>query len=227
MFVLTKIELSSSYLLGDEDMLYDYLVENYEPNEPIFLIDIDLPNINNNHLRQLFKSLCDSDKIKRYDTGIYYIPTTSRLKGECSLPPEVVARYKYITRNGNIAGYYSGYTFANQLGITTQVPYALEIVSNNSGGKYREITLKNQRLILRKPKFEVTKENYLILQFLDLLKDIDMYADDMNENCRQTLISYMQKANITKPKIDKYISVYPDKIYKFIYEMGLYDVLTQ
>ncbi len=208
-------------------MLYDYLVENYEPNEPIFLIDINLPNINNNHLRQLFKSLCDSDMIKRYDTGIYYIPTTSRLKGECSLPPEVVARYKYITRNGNIAGYYSGYTFANQLGITTQVPYAMEIVSNNSGGKYREVTLKNQRLILRKPKFEVTKDNYLILQFLDLLKDIDIYADDMNESCRQTLISYMQKTNITKSKIDKYISVYPDKIYKFIYEMGLYDVLTQ
>lgn len=214
-------------MLGDETMLYEYLIANYKPNEPIFLSDIHLANINNNNLRQLFKSLSDSHKIKRYDTGIYYIPAKSRLKGETSLPPTIVATYKYISRNGNVTGYYSGYTFANQLGITTQVPYTLEIVSNQSNSKYREITLNGQKLILRKPKFEITKDNYQTLQFLDLLKNIDLYADNLDETCRQTLISYITNTHILKSEIDKYIKKYPDKIYKFIYEMRLYDVLAQ
>lgn len=207
-------------------MLYDYLTENYKPNEPIFVSDITLPNISDNYLRVLVKTLCDSGKLKRYDTGIYYLPSASRLKGANTLPADVVVSYKYIARKGVIDGYYSGYTFANQIGISTQVPYTLEIVSNNSGGNYREISLKGQRLVLRKPKFRVTEENYRVLQFLDLLKDIDQYADEKDENCRQQLAEYMVKANITKNAIDRYISGYPDKIYRAIYEMRLYDVFA-
>ena len=208
-------------------MLYEYLIQNYAPNEPIFISDLELPNITDNYLRVQIKALCDNGKIKRYDTGIYYLPSSSRLKGGNTLPPDVVASYKYIARKGNIEGYYSGYTFANQLGITTQVPYTLEIVSNNSGGSYREISLKGQRLILRKPRSKVTKENYRILQFLDLLKDIDIYADNTSDvDCRQQLIEYMKKEGISKEAVDKYISKYPDKIYKAIYEMRLYDALA-
>lgn len=208
-------------------MLYDYLTENYKPNEPIFVSDIKLPNISDNYLRVLVKTLCDSGKLKRYDTGIYYLPSASRLKGANALPADVVALYKYIARKGVIDGYYSGYTFANQIGISTQVPYTLEIVSNKSGGNYREISLKRQRFILRKPRFKVTEENYLILQFLDLLKDIDLYADEKDESCRQILVQYIKQTNITKDAIDKYISKYPDKIYKAIYTMQLYDVLSE
>lgn len=40
-----------------------------------------------------------------------------------------------VFRNGKIEGYYSGYTFANQLGLTTQVPFNIEIVSNSASAK--------------------------------------------------------------------------------------------
>ena len=110
-------------------MLYEYLCSNYKPNEPIFVADVSLP-VSNVNLRQMFKILCDSGKIRRFDTGVYYIPKESRLKGGVPLGADTVARYKYISRNGRVDGYYSGYTFANQLGVTTQVPYMVEIVSN-------------------------------------------------------------------------------------------------
>ena len=61
-------------------MLLEYLQINYVVNEPIFLSDIDLP-VSDTNLRQMFKVLCDSGKIQRYDTGIYYIKGSSRLKG--------------------------------------------------------------------------------------------------------------------------------------------------
>ena len=82
-------------------MLYEYLMTNYNPNEPIFISDINLP-ISNGNLRKKIKELCDAGKIKRFDTGIYYLPKKSRLKGDIPLSVDTVARYKYISRNGNI-----------------------------------------------------------------------------------------------------------------------------
>ena len=207
-------------------MLFEYLKSNYEPNEPIFLSDIKLFNIQNGYLRQMFKELCDEGRICRYENGIYYIPSASRLKGEKTLTATIVAQYKYISRNGKVEGYYSGYTFANQMGITTQVPFKLEIVSNVASGNFREVDLNGQKIVLRKPKTTVTKQNSRILQFLDLLKDVDEYADDETIGVKERITSYVRAEEFTKKDFDQYISLYPDKVYRNFYEMGIYDVLV-
>ena len=126
-----------------------------------------------------------------------------------------------------INGYYSGYTFANQMGLTTQVPYTIEIVSNQASAKCREVNLKNQKIMLRKPRTEVTKENYEILQLLDLLKDFEVYVDDDMSDASKRISAYVKKLGIRKSDIDKYIGFYPDKIYKNIYETGVYDAFTR
>lgn len=206
-------------------MLLEYLKENYKINEPIFISDIDLP-VTNNNLRQMFKVLCDKGKIMRYDTGIYYLQGTSRLKGSVSISASEVARYKYILRNNQINGYYTGYTFANQLGLTTQVPYMIEIVSNQASAKCREVKLRNQKIMLRRPCTKITRENCNILQLLDLLKDFEQYVDnDMNEATKR-IIMYIKELGLIQADIDKYIGFYPDKIYRVIYEMRLYDVFA-
>ena len=41
-------------------MLYDYLKENYEPGEPIFSGDIELPGLSEENLRYHFKKLTDT-----------------------------------------------------------------------------------------------------------------------------------------------------------------------
>lgn len=77
-------------------MLLEYLQKNYKVNEPIFVSDIDLP-VTDTNLRQMFKVLCDSGQIYRYETGIYYMKGNTRLKGGVPLSASKVARYKYIT----------------------------------------------------------------------------------------------------------------------------------
>ena len=206
-------------------MLYEYLCSSYKPNEPIFVADVSLP-VSNVNLRQMFKILCDSGKIRRFDTGVYYIPKESRLKGGVPLGADTVARYKYISRNGRVDGYYSGYTFANQLGVTTQVPYMVEIVSNNASARVREVNLHGRRVLLRKARVLVTKENYRILQFLDFLKDIDQYADENDKILSDRIRKYVVDVQIKKTEIDCYIKQYPDRIYRYIYEMRLYDVFA-
>ena len=205
-------------------MLYEYLIKSYQPNEPIFLCDIDLP-VSNGNLRKMMKDLCDVGKIKRFDIGIYYLPKQSRLKGGVPLSVDTVAKYKYVCRNGNIEGYYSGYTFANMLGVTTQVPYTIEIVSNNASAKVREIDLQGRRIILRKSRVPITNENYQILQFLDFLKDASVYSEE-NDIFENRIRKYIVDENIKKDDVDLYIKHYPDKIYRYIYEMRLYDVFA-
>lgn len=206
-------------------MLYEYLQKNYKANEPIFVADIDLP-VSDVNLRQMFKTLCDAGKIKRFDTGIYYIPKNSILKGGVPLAADEVAVAKYITRKGKVEGFYSGYTFANQLGISTQVPYVKEIVSNNASTRVKEVNVRNKKILLRRARTEITNDNYVVLQLLELLKDLEQYYDISFENVCERLKKYVRTENIKKADVDKYIGDFPDKIYKNIYRTGLYNVFA-
>ena len=206
-------------------MLYEYLLANYKANEPIFVSDIDLP-VSDVNLRQMFKTICDAGKIKRFDNGIYYIPKASILKGGVPLAADEVAVAKYIIRKGKVDGFYSGYTFANQLGISTQVPYIKEIVSNNASTRVKEVNVRNKKIILRRARTEITNENYVVLQLLELLKDLEQYYDISFENVCERLKKYVKTENIKKADVDKYIGNFPDKIYKNIYRTGLYNVFA-
>lgn len=205
-------------------MLLEYLQKKYKANEPIFFADIDLPMTKNN-LRQMIKTLCDKGLIKRYEAGVYYLPGKSRLKGGTVLSADTVAKYKYIARNNQVNGYYSGYTFANELGLTVQVPYMLEIVSNQASAKSREVTIKQRRILLRRARTEITADNCVVLQLLDLLKDIERYADNIAEAAIK-LKEYIKRLKIRRADIDEYIGLYPERIYKTIYEMRLYNAFA-
>lgn len=201
-------------------MLYDYLIENYKAYEPIFTSDIDL-DIPGNSLRPMLKDLVDSGKLCRYDAGVYYLPGDMKLKGLVPISASTVARCKYVNQKGKVRGYYAGYTFANQMGLSLQVPFVQEIVSNEASAKVREIEIKGQRFLLRKPRAVITEENYKVLQFLDFLVDFDKYLDGSVENVPTRLIQIIKDENITKNIIDTYISLYPTKVYKNMYETGV------
>ena len=206
-------------------MLLEYLQKNYKVNETIFISDIVLP-VTDTDLRQMFKVLCDSGQIFRYETGIYYMKGNTRLKGGVPLSASKVARYKYIARNDQVNGYYSGYTFANLLGLTTQVPYTIEIVSNGASAKCREVSVKNQKIILRRPRTQINKENVDVLQLLDLLKDFEQYVDQDMVVATGIISSYIKKNGMKRSDVDEYITLFPDRVYKYIYEMRLYNVFA-
>ena len=201
-------------------MLYDYLIENYKAYEPIFTSDIDL-GIPGNSLRPKLKELVDAGKLCRYDAGIYYLPGKSKLKGLVPISASTVARCKYVSQRGKVRGYYAGFTFANQMGLSLQAPYVQEIVSNEASAKVREIEIKGQKFLLRKPRTVITEENYRVLQFLDFLVDFDKYMDGSVEDIPARLVQIIKDENITKKVIDAYISLYPTRVYKNLYETGV------
>lgn len=204
-----------------DNMLLDYLVENYEQGEPIFCADIKISEMSEVNLRQQLKKLVDDGKLNRFEQGVYYIPRKNRLKGGIGLSSETVAQCKYVVRKGKRIGYYTGHTLANHLGISTQVPYKEEIVSNNMSAVVREVIVGTKTYLVRKPVVVINEDNYRILQLLDLLKDVEKYSDVEPELIKNRLCSYIRKNQITRNEVDLYIGMFPLKVYKNIFEMRL------
>jgi predicted transcriptional regulator of viral defense system len=202
-------------------MLYDYLIENYEEGEPIFLTDINIEGMTEENIRYHLKKLTDNGTICRFDSGIYYLPRVNIFGEKSVLSAETVALHKYILRKGKRIGFYSGYTLANRMGISMQVPFKEEITSNYAPAQVREISIKNRKYVIRRPVIEITEENAYVLQLLDCLKDIDKSAEEDMKVCGKILSQYSKEHKITKEQIDKFLEYYPIKIYKAIYETGV------
>ena len=66
-------------------MLFEYLLETYGQNEPIFVSDIRYMDWSTNYIRQQIKKLTDEGKLRRYDTGIYFIPKPSPFRSGSQL----------------------------------------------------------------------------------------------------------------------------------------------
>ena len=141
------------------ETLYEYLLKNYKPNEPIFLADLQIEGMSRANLRQQIKKLTDAGKVKRFDSGVYFLPKKTIFKSGSQLPPEKVLECKYLRDKDKRCGYVSGLMFFNQMGLTTQVPMLYEVVSNKATNEYRETSLAKSRLIVRKPKVPVTESN--------------------------------------------------------------------
>ncbi|MDE6608179.1 MAG: hypothetical protein K2K54_10560 [Lachnospiraceae bacterium] len=202
-------------------MLYDYLKKNYVAGEPIFTSDIEISGLSDENLRYHLKRLTDDGILCRFEAGIYYFPKTNIWGEPMTLSVDTVAVHKYIKRRGKRIGYYSGYTLANRMGLSSQVPFVEEITSNFAPAPVRELTIKNRKYILRRPTVEITEENVQVLQILDCLKDIEKCAEEELDVCGRILSGYVKEHRITKTMIDQFIASYPIKIYKSIYETGI------
>jgi predicted transcriptional regulator of viral defense system len=219
--MLTISKIYIYFLKVGDNMLYDYLIENYEEDEPIFLTDINIEGMTEENIRYHLKKLTDNGTICRFDSGIYYLPRINIFGEKSVLSAETVALHKYILRKGKRIGFYSGYTLANRMGISMQVPFKEEITSNYAPAQVREISIKNRKYVLRRPVIEITEENAYVLQLLDCLKDIDKSAEEDMKVCGKILSQYSKEHQITKEQIDKFLEYYPIKIYKAIYETGV------
>lgn len=203
------------------DEVYSYLTENYELNEPVFLSELNIPNVKPASLRQQLKKLTDLGKLKRFDTGIYYLPKKSMFRFGSMLSPEVVIRKKYLFDGNNCCGYLSGMILANQLGLTTQVPTVYEVYTNKATTDYRETTLGNIHIIIRRPCVEVNNMNIRALQFLDLVKEVSDISELKGTELTEKLTGYMKSCGLSFDTLKQYFSYYPDRIYRNMYEAGL------
>lgn len=201
-------------------MLYNYIKDRYKEAEPIFFSDLLRENLIEQDLKLQIMELCEKGLLQEYDDEVYFIPKKTTLNSTVGPNADMVARYRFISKGDNVDGFYAGNTFANQIGISTQVPYVIEIVSNNvfSDG---EVIIGNRRFVVK-----ITKENVYILQMLELLKNLDAYLDCTYEDAREKFAEYISVHEITKSDVEMYIKEYPESTLKYYYELELDKALT-
>lgn len=179
-------------------MLKEYLEKTYGYNEPIFISEIQFNGMNDNALRQYFKRMLKSGDLARFDTGIYYLPNTSCILKKSYLDPMKVIVRKYIKNTTATYGYFSGAMSANQIGLTSQMPAVLEIVTSKESTKGRTVTIGSQTLRLKRPAIEITSLNAGLLQFLDIVAQAETYSEFSEAETKDLLRSYAKKQNYSQ-----------------------------
>lgn len=200
-------------------MLREYINNNYQDGEPILLEEIEYKN--KDALRQEMKRLTDNGFLVRAYNGVYYktYKTIFNTIGKMSIDQYI--NKKYINNSSSRNGFISGLSLANKYGFTTQVPSQIEITSNNATTKQRKVEIDGHILVVYSPVIKINEKNISSLQFLDLILNIDKYSELDEEDLKQKLKDFVKKTNVDFNIVKSIINLYPDRIYKNIYNGGL------
>lgn len=205
-------------------MLYNYILDNYQKDEPIFLNE--LPGKSKDAIRQEMKKLTDEGKIERLYNGVYYISYQTILGTKGKMSIDKFLNKKYLNSNGETSGYITGIQLANLYGFTSQNPSCYEICSNEATTKQRKLDIDGRQIIVYKPVVTITKENMSTLQFLDLMSTIDKYSEIEGDEYTRKLRDFVRKLNVNFEMVKQYISLYPDRVFRNIYQGGLMNELV-
>ena len=195
--------------------LYDKLLTTYGTNEPILSNEIEYEGYSRPWLYKELNRLCESGQLVRYEKGIYYIPVQTPL-GSSVLNPGKVIEKKYIRNTSGTIGYYSGATFLNRLGLSSQMPNTIEIYTNNETAKVREVTVGKQKVILRKARTPINADNAAIQSFLELMNAVP--ASFFDDERRALTTQFIVQNNITRKAITQYAPAFPDRAMRTMIE---------
>lgn len=205
-------------------MLYDYILANYQKDEPIFLAE--LPGRSRESIRQEMKKLADEGKVERLYNGVYYLYYTTILGTKGKVSVEKFVQKRFLNVNGEISGYITGLQLANMYGFTTQNPSCFEVCSNEASTKQRKYDVDGRKIIVYKPVIDISKENKGALQFLDLMSTIDKYSEISGDEFTKKIDAFIGEVNVDFEQVKKYISLFPDRVYRNIFERGLMNELV-
>lgn len=205
-------------------MLYDYIVANYQKDEPIFLAE--LPGKSRESVRQEMKKLTDEGKIERLYNGVYYLSYRTILGTKGKVSVDKFVRKRFLEANGQTSGYITGIQLANMYGFTTQNPSCYEICSNEASTKQRKLNIDGRQIIVYKPVADISKENKGALQFLDLMSTIDKYSEVSGDEFTAKIKAFIVTVGVDFGQVKKYLPLFPDRVYRNIYQGGLMNELV-
>lgn len=205
-------------------MILEYLKQNYEKSEPIFLSE--LPFENKESLRQEMKRLVDNGELIRIYNGVYCqnYKTILGTQGKVSINKYI--EKKYLMKDNKAIGFITGLSLANLYGFTSQIPAVIEITSNEASTKQRRLEVDGYNLIIYSPVDYINETNISAIRFLDLMSNIDKYSEIKGEELKKKLKEFVFKTKVDFNEVKKYISMYPDRVYRNIYEGGLMNELV-
>ncbi len=200
------------------ELLMKYL-NDCDTNEPILIEDIKnyFQNIITKkdeyisvikNIYVYLNRLVKKDKLILFAKGIYYKPSKG-VFGNKKLNSYKVIEKKYIKNNDKINGYVTGAYLFNQLGLTTQIPNSIVVVTNMCPNN-NEYENKKLNVKIRKPKIEVDNLNYLYLQLFDIINNKDNINIEVN-NVKEIIYDFIKNNKLDMELIFKYAKLTNNK----------------
>jgi len=155
-------------------------------------------------VNRILNNMVAAGQIRRASKGRFYKTKMTEF-GELPLSATELVK-DLLEKNGKTIGYLTGYTAFNELGLTTQVPFALQIGVTN---EKKAIKRKFYRISFIKQHNEITKKNIPLLQLLDCLRFFKNIPDAMpDESCQRLLYLLSKLDDKEKNKIKKFALKY-------------------
>ena len=187
------------------------IMNSFAEREPIMNSEIqELLKIDNtNTLNQSISYLVSFGILKRFENGMYYIPSSTIKFSHLEPSLKDVLDKKYLHDNQGIrSGVYLLYKYK----FTSQVSSFYEILSNRVSIHTRSKHLYDDKVIVSYPPFEINKDNIHILEFLELIKYMD-HSDYNIEKSADQLLDILHKQGLKKEEIIHYSAYYKGKRY--------------
>ncbi len=206
----------------------DFIFREYDLNTPIFTKEIykEFKEMNRNTIRSIINRLVKNKELERISSGIYALPNRNSLMGEPIISTFEIINKKYLSTKNDVVGYISGINFANKIGLTTQTASVELIISNRVSNKRREVEINNSRIIVNSPRVKITKNNYKLLQVLDILNNLDSYSELNFDETSQIINEYLLDMDISTKEIANIVKTYPQKAQTEYYRIKAQNVIT-
>ena len=150
-------------------------------------------------VNRMLNYMVERNEICRISKGRFYKPKITEFGAMKPNTYEVVK--DLLEKDGKTVGYLTGYSAFNELGLTTQVSFILQIgIPNEKNPIKRGL----YRIHFVKQHNEITKENVYLLQLLDSLRFFRNIPDSMpDEKCSRILLLLKRLTKEDKEEIKK------------------------
>ncbi len=186
--------------MDKKNLLLQRIQEMYSANTPFSLKVLKMNlgrSFSYSFLKIYMSRLVKSGDLKRFANGVYFYPSKdSIIPAEFQgVDPFDVLKMKYMDE---FDGFEIGLSFANKIGLTSQVPATYEIVSKNIKERERTVFVGNIKALIRKAPDSLNEKNYYAMQIRYLLKDIDFYSEKSRDESLRIIDDYAEKHGVNR-----------------------------
>jgi len=188
------------------NMYADVLHNLFQEREPILKDELKkVIRINNeNSFNQALSNMVLFGVLKRFENGIYYIQSSNKKFEDLKPSINDIIYKKYLKNNEGIrSGAYLLYKYK----FTSQVSEYYEILSNNVSSSTRSKKEYKGKVIVSSPKFEINNDNIQYMEFLEIIKHIDLSDYQFNESIEK-LSDLFLDLKLDKDLLVKYSNYY-------------------
>lgn len=196
------------------DNLYDYLSSRFGKN--ILFETSEIVSMRGDSARMELSRLVKEKRIKRYTTGVYYIPDP---RYKVSANTLKIVEFRYFGSSKEPSGFYIGENYINSLFGLEKSQRNISIVTNKATSGRKFITILKHKVALHKPYAPITADNYELNAFLTYITKASI--EDIKKNLT-LLTNYVRQAHLSAPDACEILAKFPGKTATRLLNLGFY-----